>query len=198
MRHVADVGTPERAKDIWRSQILTLGTMKSCYGNVTAFHFGQKRTDDIIQFDSRASERHFHFQEMLLNFALMRPTKIIAGKTFYILDPLDRFEDSKGRRYNVNGTDVAVFLFKGKLIAVSGACPHQGTSLASGLIADDCVTCPNHGWQFRTKDGTGRRDGMCDIPVYETAIADETAWIYIPASSEDREEAGNKYSDWDV
>ena len=33
-----------------------------------------------------------------------------------------------------------------------GRCPHRGTRLALGTVADGCVVCPYHGWRF---DGRG-------------------------------------------
>ena len=32
-------------------------------------------------------------------------------------------------------------------------CPHTMGDLSKGQIIDDCLVCPNHGWQFSLKDG---------------------------------------------
>jgi phenylpropionate dioxygenase-like ring-hydroxylating dioxygenase large terminal subunit len=41
----------------------------------------------------------------------------------------------------------------GKLHAIDNTCVHRGAALANGWIANDCIVCPYHGWQFGT-DGT--------------------------------------------
>ena len=42
---------------------------------------------------------------------------------------------------------------QGKANCVSDTCIHRGGSLAGGLIKDNCIQCPYHGWRF-TGDGT--------------------------------------------
>lgn len=109
----------------------------------------------------------------------MRPNIIVENKKFYILDPLEHFEIGKGRRYEINGVDIAAFLINDKVICVDGACPHEGASMAQGWIANNCVTCPRHGWQFKTKDGTAAKEGTCNIGFYETIIQDDNVWVCV-------------------
>ena len=53
----------------------------------------------------------------------------------------------------VGGQIVAIFRTEGRLHAIDGMCAHQGGPLAQGAVADGCVTCPWHGWQYTLKDG---------------------------------------------
>ncbi len=41
----------------------------------------------------------------------------------------------------------------GQIHAIDNTCIHRGAALAKGWIANDCIVCPYHGWQYGT-DGT--------------------------------------------
>ena len=41
---------------------------------------------------------------------------------------------------------------KGQPHTLSDTCPHRGGSLSAGIIRDDCIQCPYHGWRY---DGAG-------------------------------------------
>jgi nitrite reductase/ring-hydroxylating ferredoxin subunit len=53
----------------------------------------------------------------------------------------------------IEGNVIAVFRSEGQLYAVDGMCAHQGGPLARGRIANGCVTCPWHGWQYLLHNG---------------------------------------------
>jgi len=53
----------------------------------------------------------------------------------------------------VAGQILAVFRYQNQLYALDGMCAHQGGPLAAGSIADGCVTCPWHGWQYELATG---------------------------------------------
>ena len=41
---------------------------------------------------------------------------------------------------------------KGKANTLSDICPHRGGALSGGIIKENCIQCPYHGWRF---DGEG-------------------------------------------
>jgi len=53
----------------------------------------------------------------------------------------------------VEGNVIAVFRSEGQVHALDGMCAHQGGPLARGRIANGCVTCPWHGWQYDLSNG---------------------------------------------
>ena len=63
-----------------------------------------------------------------------------------------------------SGERAALFLYDGKLAAVSDACAHQNGPLSEGRVIDGCITCPWHGYQYRPEDG-------CSPPPYAEKIA---------------------------
>jgi len=52
-----------------------------------------------------------------------------------------------------NGNVLAIFRDRGQLFAIDAMCAHQGGPLADGTVANGCVTCPWHGWQYELESG---------------------------------------------
>lgn len=69
-----------------------------------------------------------------------------------------------------NGRRVAVFLNGGRLSAISNACAHQNGPLGEGRVADGCVTCPWHGFQYRLEDGCSPEPFTEKVPTYNLRI----------------------------
>ncbi len=51
------------------------------------------------------------------------------------------------------GEDIAIFNGDEAFYAVNNACPHQGGPLNQGVLEDNRITCPWHGWQYDLKSG---------------------------------------------
>ncbi|MBS0191991.1 MAG: ferric reductase-like transmembrane domain-containing protein [Phycisphaerales bacterium] len=61
------------------------------------------------------------------------------------------------------GERIAIFRHADGLAAVTNVCAHQGGPLSEGRIIDGCITCPWHGWQYKT-------DG-CSPPPFQERVA---------------------------
>jgi NAD(P)H-dependent nitrite reductase small subunit len=73
---------------------------------------------------------------------------------YYKVCALKELKEKTGKRFLVNDIDIAVFKIKDEVFAVSNNCPHQHTQMIyDGLIEDNCVVCPAHGWMFDLKTG---------------------------------------------
>lgn len=68
----------------------------------------------------------------------------------------------------INGEIIAVFRSEGALYAVDGMCAHQGGPLAKGKVANGCVTCPWHGWQYLLDSGNNAVTGKKMLRAYPT------------------------------
>lgn len=81
---------------------------------------------------------------------------------------VSELKENQGKRFLINEVDVAVFKINEEVFAVSNTCPHQHTTIIyDGIIEDECVVCPAHGWMFNLKTGkqpTGAR-GLDTFPV---------------------------------
>lgn len=61
------------------------------------------------------------------------------------------------------GERIAVVRTQSGLSAVTNVCAHQGGPLGEGQVINDCLTCPWHGWQYRTDNG-------CSPPPFQERI----------------------------
>jgi nitrite reductase/ring-hydroxylating ferredoxin subunit len=109
----------------------------------------------------------------------MRPSVLVDNKRYYILDEVSRFEEGKGRRFDINGKDVAAFLHGGKIFAFGNQCPHEQKSLADGGVSHGEIICGGHGWKFNLT--TGERVGGLSggIPLYTVIVKDGYAWVAV-------------------
>jgi nitrite reductase/ring-hydroxylating ferredoxin subunit len=78
----------------------------------------------------------------------------------------DRLVDSSAVEVVAEGRLIAVFRSDQALYAVDALCAHHGGPLSEGHVADGCVTCPWHGWQYRLCDGTQLSSGEPLIEAY--------------------------------
>lgn len=62
---------------------------------------------------------------------------------------------------NIDGLDIVLVNYEGKILAYDGRCPHMGTMLAEGDLSDGHLICRAHGWQFECS--TGQRVGDQNI-----------------------------------
>ncbi len=53
----------------------------------------------------------------------------------------------------VEGMPIALANVGGGIYAFSDSCRHAGGSLSSGVLIDDTVTCPWHGWTYSVRTG---------------------------------------------
>lgn len=54
----------------------------------------------------------------------------------------------KGRKFSVEGREIAVFNIGGRFYAIDDTCTHERASLSEGEVWDTVVECPRHGAQF--------------------------------------------------
>ena len=60
------------------------------------------------------------------------------------------------------GKLVVLFNIDGAIYALDDACPHRGSSLATGKFDGTMVTCSAHGLRFDVRTGrVGGADGLC-------------------------------------
>jgi len=62
---------------------------------------------------------------------------------------------------------VALANVDGVYHAIDGLCPHQGGPLGTGVLCNEILTCPWHGWQFDVTSGRHRYSQTVRQQVYE-------------------------------
>ena len=67
--------------------------------------------------------------------------------------PADALDTDRAIEVLVNGQVIAIFRTQQGLFAMDSMCAHQGGPIAEGTVANGCVTCPWHGWQYELDTG---------------------------------------------
>jgi nitrite reductase/ring-hydroxylating ferredoxin subunit len=92
---------------------------------------------------------------------------------------IKNLHENAGKRFIVNNTEIAVFLIKNRIYALSNICPHQHTALIyDGFIENGYVVCPAHGWMFNLCTGK-RPTGSRGIESYPVKIKNEEVFIFV-------------------
>lgn len=84
---------------------------------------------------------------------------------WYVAEYSDEIPNGGHKRVKMLGLEFVVFRdSKGKISCLSDVCIHRGASLGSGMVVDDAIECPYHGWRF---NGGGK---CVKIPSQEPGV----------------------------
>jgi NAD(P)H-dependent nitrite reductase small subunit len=89
---------------------------------------------------------------------------------------------SRGKAVTLEHTEVALFILRGEVYAISNICPHElSPLLAEGYIDKENLTvaCPLHGWTYNIATGKSVV-GSSNIPTYRVKVADGEVWVEEP------------------
>jgi nitrite reductase (NADH) small subunit len=75
-----------------------------------------------------------------------------------------------GKTFAVNGKSVAVFNVHGKYYAIDSVCGHRGGPLGEGMLDDNIVTCPWHGWQWDVATGKSLFNPNITVKSYPVEV----------------------------
>ncbi len=81
------------------------------------------------------------------------------------------------REFQVNGTTVAVANVDGKFCAIHNTCLHRGGPLGQGVLEDNVVTCPWHGWQYDVTTGKVTMNPSVGVQSYSVEVRGEDIFI---------------------
>lgn len=70
----------------------------------------------------------------------------------------------------IDGTEIALFLCDGEVMATQGQCPHAEGPLHEGDVENCVLTCPWHGWTFNLKTGRCGEDESITLRRYPTRV----------------------------
>ncbi len=90
----------------------------------------------------------------------------------------------EGKRVDVHGFPIALFLHEGRVLAFFGYCAHQKGPLWQGKIVQGHLICPWHGWQYSVKDGKAPEGFHDQVPFYETKIENGRVLVKIEKGKE--------------
>jgi 3-phenylpropionate/trans-cinnamate dioxygenase ferredoxin component len=93
----------------------------------------------------------------------------------------DELSPGDARRFDVNGTPVALFHLPLGFFAIGDTCSHEESSLSEGFIEDDMVECPKHGAQFEIETGRNRSlPATRPVPAYRVVVEGDEVYVEDP------------------
>ncbi|MDX8359733.1 MULTISPECIES: nitrite reductase small subunit NirD [Bacillaceae] len=79
-----------------------------------------------------------------------------------------------GKSVKLNNTEIALFrLSNGEVYAVENKCPHNGGTLAEGIVSGNVVYCPLHEWKICLEDGKVQQPDTGCVKVYDVEVKND-------------------------
>jgi len=73
----------------------------------------------------------------------------------------------------VDGLPIALANVGGTVYAFGDSCRHEGGPLSAGLLVDETVTCPWHGWTYSVRTGKSIVPPVgLRLPTYPVSVED--------------------------
>ena len=86
----------------------------------------------------------------------------------------------RARRVRAGNMNVAIFRTShGAVLAVEDRCPHKGGPLSEGIMSDDCVTCPLHGWTVSLVTGAALAPDRGRARAIPTLVLEGEVWVQV-------------------
>lgn len=96
---------------------------------------------------------------------------------FYEVCDVSDIPDNRAKVALINGENIAVFKYDGKLSAVSNLCRHQNGPLGEGKIVDGCITCPWHGYQYLPHNGQSPPPFTEKLETYDVILIGTAVYV---------------------
>jgi nitrite reductase/ring-hydroxylating ferredoxin subunit len=75
------------------------------------------------------------------------------------------------RYVEVDGLPIALANVGGTVYAFGDSCRHEGGPLSAGVLIDDTVTCPWHGWTYSVRTGKAIVPPVgIRVPTYDVIV----------------------------
>ncbi len=91
--------------------------------------------------------------------------------------PAETVPEGAAKEVVVGGNAIAIFRHEGQLFALDAMCAHQGGPIAQGAVAEGCVTCPWHGWQYELATGKQTIHNQKLLETHEVKEEEGTLWV---------------------
>ena len=103
--------------------------------------------------------------------------KRLEESGFYEVCSIQDLDEKCAKTVFINGENIAIFKYDGKLSAVHNVCKHQMGPLGEGKIIDGCITCPWHGYQYKPEDGQSPPPFTEKVKTYEVKTVKDIIWV---------------------
>ncbi len=106
-----------------------------------------------------------------------RPSQLEEGG-FVAVCPVDEIADNRAKTVMIEGENIALFKYEGKISAVSNLCRHQNGPLGEGKIIDGCITCPWHGYQYLPHNGQSPPPFEEKLETYDVKVHNGQVYVH--------------------
>ncbi|MEO0337771.1 MAG: Rieske 2Fe-2S domain-containing protein [Bacteroidota bacterium] len=96
---------------------------------------------------------------------------------FYEIANINDLTEKCGKPFFINGQNIAIFKYDGKVSAVNNICRHQMGPLGEGKIIDGCITCPWHGYQYLPENGQSPPPFTEKLETYAVKVVGDMIWV---------------------
>ncbi|GAB3642540.1 Rieske 2Fe-2S domain-containing protein [Spirosoma arcticum] len=96
---------------------------------------------------------------------------------FVAVCDVEDIAENRAKTLLIDGQNIALFRYEGKLSAVSNLCRHQNGPLGEGKIIDGCITCPWHGYQYLPENGHAPPPFTEKLETYAVRCVGTTVWV---------------------
>ncbi len=81
------------------------------------------------------------------------------------------------REFQLDGKTVALANVSGKFFAIHSVCLHRGGPLGEGILEDNVVTCPWHGWQYDVSTGKVVQNPSVGVECYAVEVRGDDIFV---------------------
>ena len=92
---------------------------------------------------------------------------------------VDEIPAERGKECVLGGRVVALFRVGDDVVAIDGICPHAGGPLAQGMVRNEVVTCPWHGWQYNVRTGQHQLNPRICVESFKTTVENGQVFVEI-------------------
>lgn len=88
-------------------------------------------------------------------------------------------EPGEAKEFTVGEKVVCIANVNGTISAMDNVCLHRGGPLGQGVIMDNKVVCPWHGWEWNPQTGQAGHSAAFRVAVYPIKVEGEDVLIEI-------------------
>ena len=111
------------------------------------------------------------------NKRLSADKKNLQENGYYEVCSVNDLEEACAKTVFLNGENIAVFKYEGKVSAVHNVCKHQMGPLGEGKIIDGCITCPWHGYQYYPDSGQSPPPFTEKVKTFDVKTVKDIIWV---------------------
>jgi nitrite reductase/ring-hydroxylating ferredoxin subunit len=108
---------------------------------------------------------------------LERQAEAAEADGFQSVCRVEDIAENRAKTLLINGENIAIFKYDGKLSAVSNLCRHQNGPLGEGKIVDGCITCPWHGYQYLPHNGQSPPPFTERVETYDVKLVGDLVYV---------------------